>query len=113
MRQIPYKPPQQITVNWSGDAPLPIPKDDVGDKQQFIHKGDNTIPLASWHRMGASVEACEHIAAGRLSVVHRRHEFQEGDAHCIGCSLTREGAEAERVKAQSVKAKAPVTPAAS
>ncbi len=111
MRQAPLKMPMQITVNWSGKEPLAIPKERPDDKQRFIQPGDNTIPLSSWHRMGAVAANCDHVAEGRLSVVHRRHEFAVNDDHCIGCSMTRGDVEAERVASGAKKA-VPAAPVA-
>ena len=45
-----------------------------------------------WHRFGASAELSEAIVSGAIAPVHTKHEFQAEDAHCIGCSATREDA---------------------
>lgn len=102
MRQVPLVLPKSITVNWSGKEPLPI----VG--KRVLPPGDTTLPLEVWHSLGGDPVLNGHIAEGRLSVVHRLHQFAQGDDHCIGCSLTREEAEAERVARAKPKAQAEV-----
>ncbi len=89
MRQTPLVLPKSITVNWSGKEPLAIPG-------KLLQPGDTTLPLDVWHSLGGDPVLNGHIAEGRLVPVHRRHQFAEGDMHCIGCSLTRAEAEAER-----------------
>lgn len=109
MRQIPYKPIKSLTINWSGSVPLPVP----GGRP--IQPGDTTMPSEQFHALGRHPEIVEHIAAGRLAVVHRKHEFADGegaDAHCIGCSMTRAEVEAERASQQPAKKTAAPVPAA-
>ena len=98
MRQNFLKLPKQITVKWDGPEPLVLPN------KRSLPPGESTLPIEVWHSLGGDPRIGDFIASGALSVVHRRHEFAEGDDHCIGCSLTREEAEAERVARAKPKA---------
>jgi hypothetical protein len=102
---------KSITLRYTGTAPLKIPKEHIEDKQQYLQPGDTTLPTATWHRFGASAELADLIVSGAIVPVHTKHEFQPEDAHCIGCSATREDAEAERAAALPAK-KAPDVPRA-
>jgi len=89
---------------------LKVPKsvtvmNDTPEAIGALPPGESTLPLEKWHAMGDSPEVAAALAAETVRVVHKRHEFQDGDAHCIGCSLTREQAEAERKAAQPAKGK--------
>ncbi len=109
----PYTPMKSITLRYTGTEPLKIPKENVEDRQQYLQPGDTTLPTSTWHRFGASAELAALIVSGAIVPVHTKHEFQEGDAHCIGCSASREDAEAERASAlPAKKVAAPVTVAA-
>lgn len=81
----PLKIPKSITVHLDGEAP-------AGPLQP----GETTLPLATWHGLGSNAAVTDALGDGRLRVVHKRHEFQDGDDHCIGCTVTRGEAEAER-----------------
>lgn len=100
---------KSITLRYTGTVPLKIPKENIEDKQQYLQPGDTTLPTATWHRFGASAELAEAIVSGEIAPVHTKHEFQAEDAHCIGCSATREDAEVERAAALPAK-KTPATP---
>jgi hypothetical protein len=88
---------QQITLNWSGTEPLALPSG------RTLQPGDTTLPMELWHSIGGDPVINDHITHGWLKPVHRTHEFQDGDEHCIGCSMTRLQAEAERAARQPRK----------
>lgn len=88
------KIPKSITVQLDGEAP-------AGPLQP----GETTMPLDKWHALGGIAAITDAIGEGRLRPVHKVHEFQEGDDHCIGCSVTRAQAEEERKARQPPKGK--------
>lgn len=91
----PLKILKSVTVVVEGDAA-------IGP----LAPGETTMPIDKWHALGAHAAVCDGIGRGLVTVTHKRHEFQDGDEHCIGCHFTRAQAEAERKASMPVKAPA-------